>query len=102
MKSETKIKLRPRDVEALLLDLEQLVVSFDRLGSEFHEDPERLAIETDKFLSDINAFKKLARMRQVLIEAYDAQSTTNDISNLEKRLGKARIWPNHTRRRSKV
>src|SRR5882672_7600858 len=81
-KTRRHIPIPAKDVRRLLRDINLLVVSFDRLGSAFHDDPQRLAIETDKFLSEVNAFKMLARMRRVLTDAYESGLTKKEILRL--------------------
>ena len=102
MKQKKKIQLAENDVVAVLRDLEVLVVSFDRIGSEFSDDPQRHAIETDKFLFETFAFKKLARMRRILSDAYDAQRSKAAVRRLEERLEKTKVWPKHEHVRRKV
>jgi hypothetical protein len=92
MATKKQIQLSADHVRTFLRDLEVLVVSLDRLGSAFHDKPERLAIETDKFFSAVHAFKRLARMRRVLSEAYDSQSSMAEIARLEKNLERIRLW----------
>ena len=92
MKKRSYIKLSDADVRRFLKGLEILVVSFDRLGSTFRDDPVRLAIETDRFLSEANAFKILSTMRKTLWEACDSQKTKAQVNQLEKSLEKVNIW----------
>ena len=96
MKRKT-VQLAVEDVQALLHVLNLLVVSFDRLGSEFHDKPKRLAMEIDKFLTDIFAFKKLTRMRRILTDAYESQHKKSSVRQLERKLERIKYWPEHRR-----
>jgi hypothetical protein len=86
------IRLRRRDVETLIRDLNLLVVSSDRLGSTFYDDPARLAIETDKFLEDVLAFKRLTKGRRILCKAYESQLGRTEMERFEERLEKVKVW----------
>lgn len=93
MKPKRKfVRLPLNDVRRLLQDLECLVVSLDRLGSAFYDDPEKLALESESFLQKVRAFRKLARMRDALWVACDAQLTKTDIDRIEKSLENVTIW----------
>jgi hypothetical protein len=92
MRKEKQIQLSANSVKVLLRDLDLLVVSLDRIGSTFSQDRLKLAVELEKFFSDFNAFKRLARMRKVLCEAYDAQSQKADIERLEAQLDRQKVW----------
>lgn len=92
MKRTKNIQLSVHDVRILIRDLNVLVVSFDRLGSTFHDNPERHAVEMDKFLSDIFAFRMLAKARGVLCEAYESQLGRAEMLRLEDRLEKMKVW----------
>jgi len=89
---EQNIQLSRRDVERLIRHLNILVVSFDRLGSTFHNDPKRHALETDKFLHQVFAFKILAKARSLLCEAYELQLGREEMERLEDRLEKVKVW----------
>ena len=78
MKSRKFIKLPAADVGKMIKDLSLLIVSMDRIGSTYNDDPKQHAVEMDKDFSNVKAFKLLARTRGILSEAYDAQSTKAD------------------------
>ena len=52
----------------------------------------RCAIETDKFLLDVNASETLATMRGVLSGAYESQLGRKEMERLEERLEKVKVW----------
>ena len=91
-KQANYIRLKASDVRRCLRDLEILVVSYDRLGSAFHDDPDKLAIESDRFFSRIDGFKKLALIRTVLSKAYNSQSTKAEVKRLDEFLEAVEIW----------
>lgn len=86
-----RILLNRRDVETLIRDLNLLVVSLDRLGSTF-DDPGRHALEVDKFLHDVFAFRMLTKGRRVLCQAYESQLGNAAMRRFEERLEKVKIW----------
>ena len=51
--------------------LDVVVVSLDRLGSAYHDDPERLRDATDAFIRTWHVFQRLAFARRLLSEALD-------------------------------
>lgn len=79
MKSHKTIKLAASDVKRLIKDLGLLVVSMDRIGSTYYDDPERQAAEMDKYFSNVKAFKLLSRARATLSKAYRSQSVKADV-----------------------
>jgi hypothetical protein len=89
---QQNIRLRRRDVEKVLRDLNVLVVSFDRLGSAFCDNPARHAVEMDKFLRDVFAFKILAKARTILCVAYESQLGRAEMERFEERLEKLKVW----------
>jgi hypothetical protein len=91
MEAQT-IKLRRQDVYKLIRDLNVLVVSLDRIGSAFFDDPTQQACATDKFLRDVLAFKLLAKARRMLCEAYESQLGGTEMERLEERLDKVKVW----------
>jgi hypothetical protein len=91
-KQANYIRLKASDVRRCLRDLEILVVSYDRLGSAFHDDPDKLAIEADAFLSEVDGVRTLARMRGILSEAYESQRGRTEMMRLERRLEKMKVW----------
>jgi hypothetical protein len=84
MKRATRIiKLSAIDVENIINDLSLLIVSLDRMGSEYHDKPRLLALETDKFMRKVNAFKLLAQARGVLTEAFNKQTSAGEVARSE-------------------
>jgi len=92
MKSRRVIELSASDVEELIRDLSLLIVSMDRIGSTYCDDPKRRAVEMHKYFSKIKAFKLLARSRAVLSVAYDSQSAKADVLRLEESAEKMPYW----------
>ena len=86
------VSLSRRDTEALVKDLNLLVVSFDRLGSAFYDDPKQHAIEMSKFLQGVRAFKRLAKGRRVLLDAYKSQLGIAASERFVARLQKIKVW----------
>jgi hypothetical protein len=97
---EQYIRLRRREVQGLIRDLNLLVVSLDRLGSTFFDDPTRLAFEKDKFLKEVFAFKMLAKARSVLWVAYESQLGRAEMERFEERLENVKVWGEKGFRRS--
>jgi hypothetical protein len=92
MKTNARVHVRAADVRKIIKDLSLLVVSFDHLGSAYYDRPEQRALQTDKFLMDVKAFKILARIRAVLSKAYNSQSTKEAITELEEEAEKLPYW----------
>lgn len=92
MKTPRTVKLSAENVEIIIKELSLIVVSLDRIGSNYHDDPERHARETGKFLSKINAFKRLARARAILAKAYSSQSTEREVADLEESAEELVYW----------
>jgi len=77
--------LPARDVEKIINDLSLVVVSMDRIGTTYHDKPRLLASEMEKFMCDAKAFKLLAQARGILTEAYNNQSSEEDITRSEQK-----------------
>ena len=91
-KKKKYIRIRTEDAKIACRDLNVLVVSFDRLGSAFYDDLQGLAIEKDRFLREVHAFRMLARMRSVLCKAYESGMTKVEIQHWYDWLEKAKKW----------
>ena len=92
MKSEKTIKLSATGVENIIKDLSLIIVSMDHIGSKYHDNPKQYAAETNKFLIDVKAFKTLAKIRGILSEAHESQSTKEDVSRLEEEAEQLPYW----------
>ena len=92
MKSRRTIELAATDVEKIINDLSLLVVSMDRIGSSYPDKPRKHALEMDKFLLEVKAFKVLAKARGILTEAYDAQSSEAEVARAEEEAESLPYW----------
>jgi len=92
MKSKRTIKLPASDVESMIKDLSLLVVSMDCMGSTYCNRPRQLALEENKYFRKIKAFKRLAKIRGVLCEAYQSQSTRAADLHLDEEAEKLPYW----------
>ncbi len=92
MKSRRTIALAATDVEKIINDLSLIVVSMDRIGSSYHDEPRKHALEIDKFLLDVKAFKLLAKARGILTEAYNAQSSRAEVARSEEEAESLPYW----------
>lgn len=92
MKSHKIIKLQARSVEKVINDLSLLIVSMDRIGSTYYNDPKQRALEKDKYFSQVNAFKKLAHARAILTKAYNSQSAKADVLRSEQGAESLPYW----------
>jgi hypothetical protein len=92
MKPKRMIKFKATDVEKMIKGLSLLVVSIDRIGSADFDDPKQGDVEMLEYFRTVKAFKMLARMRGVLTEAYDSQSTRADVYRCEESGERLRYW----------
>ncbi|HSI48755.1 MAG TPA: hypothetical protein VLA61_10825 [Ideonella sp.] len=77
----------------VLCTLEELVVSLDRLGSATNElTSEQLNAETFRFLDEHDVFRKCARARRILSEAFDDQAGSIGQEELGGALQNVRPW----------
>lgn len=86
------IEIRRRDVETMIHDLSLVVVSLDRLGSTYYNRPRKLDAETIRFLNSVKLFRRLARIRGVLSEAYNVQTSKAAVRRLEEKGEKLAYW----------
>ena len=94
MKPDRTIALSAVDVEKIIHDLSLLIVSMDRIGSTFHNKPKRQATELDQYFLEVNAFKRLAKARAILDEAYSNQSSEADVLRSEEEGEALPYWQN--------
>lgn len=91
MKSRKTIALPATKVAEMIKDLSIVVVSLDQIGSTFYDDPKQRAVELEKFFCPM-IFKRLARTRGTLSEAFNSQSTKSDVSRLEDEAESLPYW----------
>lgn len=91
MKFKKTISLPALEVKEMIKDLSVIVVSLDRIGSAYYDNPRKRAVELSGFL-DVDKFKRLARIRGILSEAYDSQSTKADVMRLEEEAENLPYW----------
>lgn len=86
-----KIEIEMKDYLKILIDLEYMVVSFDRIGSSGLPS-ELFGSEIERFVVDGGVFGRLVSMRKTLADALDCSASVLDIEIIEDRLGKITPW----------
>lgn len=92
MKPFRTVELSVSDVEQAIRDLSLLVVSLDRIGSAYHDDPVQRVAAAGKYFEEIKAFKILAGIRGRLDEAYGNQRPKDDVTRLEESAENLPYW----------
>lgn len=91
---EESITYRRSDIISILRDLNEIVVSLDRIGSEFEslsgEDEYNRLVE--EFLTEWEVFNKLSRARTLLQDAFSNDLGTDDKDELEREFQDLEIW----------
>lgn len=92
--SEESVCYKRSDIIDILRDLNMMVVSLDRIGSEYStrkSDEEYLTL-TSNFIDDWDITRKLARMRQTLSDAFSYKLGEDDMDELEREFQNLRYW----------
>jgi hypothetical protein len=87
-----EIRFPASEVRKFIRQLNTLVVSLDRLGSSYYDDPARHAAELERFFVEAAAFRILARMRGSLADAYESGMSQPEIRRFEGQAGTWRVW----------
>jgi hypothetical protein len=90
-KRKKTISLPATKVAEMIKDLSVVVVSLDRIGSSFYDDPKQREVELAKFF-DSKVFKRLSGTRGTLSEAFNSQSAKSDITRLEDEAESLPYW----------
>ena len=96
MEEET-VTYRKKDIINILRDLNMIVVSLDRIGSEYSEhsrrksDEELNALLAD-FIFEWNVPEKIANARKVLDEAFSRELGDDDMDELEREFQDLQYW----------
>lgn len=81
-----------KDIIAVLEILNQIVVSFDRIGSSYHDDPDGLMRATDSFIDNWDISSKLSHTRTLLSDAFSDEVGADDMDELERELQDVEYW----------
>ena len=85
------INIEVKQVVSILVDLEYLVTSLDRIGSaEICEEDQ--AKEVNDFVTEGNVFKRLARMRKLISKALDENISSRSQRSIDRKIEKVRPW----------
>lgn len=95
--TDEKVSYLKKDIIKVLEDLNMIVVSLDRIGSEYSEhegrknDEELNALLAD-FIFDWSVDRKLAKARKVLEMAFSSELGDDDMDELEREFKNLRYW----------
>ena len=95
--TDEKVFYFKKDIIKVLEDLNMIVVSLDRIGSEYSEhegrknDEELNALLTD-FIFDWDVNRKLAKARKVLDAAFSRELGDGDMDELEREFQGLQYW----------
>ena len=76
------VRLSRNDVKRALLQLEILIPSLDRLGSEFADEPSKYQSALASFVEDWNVFGRLTEMRKILSAAFEDDELEREFSDV--------------------
>ena len=85
------IKLETTQVVSVLRDLEFLITSLDRIGSETLSEG-ALKSEVCDFVIHGDVFKRLAAIRRMLVEAFEAGVSAGECAIVERGLEEIEAW----------
>lgn len=95
--SKEKVQYDRRQIIGILKDLNQIVVSLDRIGVEYADltdrksDDELNAILAD-FIFKWRVFNKLAKARMILDTAFSRELGDDEMDELEREFQKVEYW----------
>ncbi|MCO6511854.1 MAG: hypothetical protein J5I65_13775 [Aridibacter famidurans] len=99
-KDEESITYRRSDIISILRDLNEIVVSLDRIGSEFEglsgEDEYNRLVE--EFLTEWKVINKLSRARTLLQDAFSYDLGPDDMCELEREFKDLEYWSRNATR----
>jgi hypothetical protein len=93
MEEET-VTYRKKDIINILRDLDMIVVSLDRIGSEWtnRKSDEEYHTLSSKFLDEWDVTIKLASARKILDEAFSRELGEDDMDELEREFQDLQYW----------
>lgn len=92
--NDSFVRYNRKDIVRILSDLNEIVVSLDRIGSYWSErnsDEEYFEIES-RFLSDWEVCRKLSKARSILGDAFSREVGPDDMDELERLLTDSNFW----------
>lgn len=95
--TEEKVQYDKRQIVQVLRDLNQIVVSLDRIGFEYADLPDRRSDEElnailAAFIFEWKVFEKLASARMVLDSAFSCESGKDEMDELEREFQDVEYW----------
>ena len=91
--SSSELCYNRESIVEVLRDIEQIVVSLDRIGSSWEDLGEETAhITLSTFVTEWCVFRKLASARQVLSEPFSEELGPDDMDELEREMGSVAYW----------
>jgi len=81
-------KYKKEVIFELLIRFENIIVSLDKIGSEYHDDTVKRALVTELFLIENRVFDSLTNLRYILTENF----TNNDESEIDEKINKIINW----------
>ena len=95
--NKDKVKYNSKDIISILRDLNMIVVSLDRIGSEYSIHPDRKSDEElngllADFIFEWNVPKRIARARKILDEAFSRELDNDEMDELEREFQDLQFW----------
>lgn len=92
--NEAKVSYRRKDIIKVLKYLNMMVVSLDRIGSNYEncENDEEYHKLLSDFLDDWKVFPKLSKARSILSESFSRELGEGDMDKLEREFKDLEYW----------
>lgn len=91
---EEKVSYRKKDIINILRDLNMIVVSLDRIGSQWsnRKSDEEFHALSSNFLTEWDVTRRLANARRILEEAFSRGLNEVDMDQLEREFQDIQYW----------
>lgn len=90
---EKSFYMKPEEIGYILTETEVILISLHNMGSYYYEkDTADYEKETTKFIDENRVTHRLALIRKILTEAFDAQASDSEKKELEKYMEKLSYW----------
>jgi hypothetical protein len=88
-----KLEYKKKDILKVLRYLSEIVVSLDRIGSSYHDLPEKLWEKAlVDYVCDSKLSKKLAESRMILSSQFSDELGDDDMDELEREMQDLKHW----------
>lgn len=82
-----------KNIKRILTETEAVLISLHKMGSYYYEkDSADYEKETTEFIDENQVTQRLALIRQILTEAFDAQASDSEKEELDKDMEKLIYW----------